>query len=46
VEKTKLVDLLRGEAFEFLGFELRRVLTRARDGYFILLTPRKRARLA
>jgi RNA-directed DNA polymerase len=41
-----LVDLLRGEAFEFLGFELRRVLNRARDGYFILLTPRKRARLA
>jgi RNA-directed DNA polymerase len=46
VEKTKLVDLLRGEAFEFLGFELRRVPNRARDGYFILLTPRKRARLA
>jgi RNA-directed DNA polymerase len=45
-EKTKLVDLLRGEAFEFLGFELRRVPNRARDGYFILLTPRKRARLA
>jgi RNA-directed DNA polymerase len=45
-EKTKIVDLLRGEAFEFLGFELRRVPNRARDGYFILLTPRKRARQA
>jgi len=44
-EKTKGVDLLRGEAFEFLGFELRRVTNRARDGQFILLTPRKKARL-
>ena len=44
-EKTKVVDLLRGEAFEFLGFELRRVTNRARDGQFILLTPRKKARL-
>lgn len=46
VEKTKLGDLLREEAFEFLGVELRRVPNRARDGHFILLTPRKRARLA
>jgi RNA-directed DNA polymerase len=46
VEKTKLVDLLRGEAFEVLGFELRRVPNRARDGHFILLRPRKKARLA
>jgi len=45
-EKTKVVDLLRGEAFEFLGFELRREANRARDGQFILLTPRKKARLA
>jgi len=45
-EKTKVVDLLRGEAFEFLGFELRRETNRARDGQFILLTPRKKARLA
>jgi RNA-directed DNA polymerase len=45
-EKTKVVDLLRDEAFEFLGFELRRVPNRARDGHFILLTPRKKARLA
>jgi group II intron reverse transcriptase/maturase len=46
LEKTKVVDLLREEAFEFLGFELRRVPNRARDGHFILLTPRKKARLA
>jgi hypothetical protein len=45
-EKTKVVDLLRGETFEFLGFELRRVTTRTEDGQFILLTPRKKARLA
>ncbi|MBI3302088.1 MAG: reverse transcriptase [Deltaproteobacteria bacterium] len=45
-EKTKIVDLLGGEAFEVLGVERRRVPNRARDGYFILLTPRKRARLA
>jgi len=46
LEKTKVVDLLRGEAVEFLGFELRRVSTRAGNGQFILLTPRKKARLA
>jgi RNA-directed DNA polymerase len=45
LEKTKVVDLLRGEAFEFLGFELRRVTNRAGDGQCILLTPRKKARL-
>ena len=31
---------------EFLGFELRRVTNWAGDGPFILLTPRKKARLA
>ena len=41
-----MVDLLRDEAFEFLGFELRRVPNRARDGHFIVMTPRKKARLA
>ena len=46
LEKTKVVDLLRGEAVEFLGFELRRVSNRAGNGQFILLTPRKKARLA
>ncbi len=44
MEKTQMVDLLRGEACEFLGFELRRVTNRAGNGHFILLTPRKKAR--
>lgn len=45
-EKTKVVNLLTDEAFTFLGFEVRRVRKRMRDGHFILLTPRKKARLA
>src|SRR5438270_6401666 len=31
-EKTKVVNLLKGEAFGFLGFDLRRVRKRDRDG--------------
>jgi group II intron reverse transcriptase/maturase len=45
-EKTKLVNALRGEAFGFLGFDLRRVPKRQGDGYFILMTPKKQARKA
>jgi group II intron reverse transcriptase/maturase len=45
-EKTKVVDLLKGETFGFLGFDLRRTRKRKRDGYFILLTPKKKARKA
>jgi group II intron reverse transcriptase/maturase len=45
-EKTKLVNTLRGEAFGFLGFDLRRVRRRGGDGYFILMTPKKKARKA
>lgn len=45
-EKTKVVDLLRGEAFGFLGFDLRRVRKRGGDGHFILMTPKKKARKA
>ena len=44
-EKTKVVDTVRGETFAFLGFEFRRVRKRTGDGHFILLTPRKKARL-
>ena len=44
-EKTKVVDLIRGEPVTFLGFELRRVRKRTGDGHYILLTPRKKARL-
>ncbi len=46
LEKTKVVDTVRGETFEFLGFEYRRVRKRTAEGHFILLTPRKKARLA
>jgi RNA-directed DNA polymerase len=45
-EKTKVVNLLKGEAFGFLGFDLRRVRKRSGNGHFILLTPRKKARQA
>ena len=41
-----MVDTLKGEAFGFLGFDLRRVRKRKRDGYFILMTPKKKARKA
>jgi RNA-directed DNA polymerase len=43
-EKTKLVNTLKGEAFGFLGFDLRRVRKQGGDGYFILMTPKKNAR--
>jgi RNA-directed DNA polymerase len=45
-EKTKMVDILKGEAFGFLGFDLRRVRRRKGDGYFLRMTPKKKARLA
>ena len=45
-EKTKLVDTLNGEAFGFLGFDLRRVRKREGKGYFLLMTPKKKARQA
>src|SRR5207245_6633758 len=45
-EKTKLVNTLKGEAFGFLGFDLRRVRKQRGEGYFILMTPKKKARTA
>jgi len=45
-EKTKIVDVLKGEAFGYLGFDIRRVPNRKRSGHFILLTPKKKARQA
>jgi len=45
-EKTRIVDTLAGEAFGFLGFDIRRVLNREKNGYFMLMTPKKKARLA
>src|SRR6266849_3212069 len=43
-EKTRMVDTLKGEAFGFLGFDLRRVRRRRGNGYFIRMTPKKKAR--
>jgi RNA-directed DNA polymerase len=45
-EKTKIVDTLKEEAFGFLGFDLRRVRNREGTGYFICMTPKKKARRA
>lgn len=46
LEKTRMVNTLKGEAFGFLGFDLRRVRKQDGDGYFILMTPKKKARKA
>jgi len=46
LEKTRMVNTLKGEAFGFLGFDLRRVRKRKGDGYFLLMTPKKKARKA
>jgi RNA-directed DNA polymerase len=43
-EKTKVVNLLKGEAFGFLGFDLRRVQKRNNNGPLVLMTPKKKAR--
>jgi group II intron reverse transcriptase/maturase len=45
-EKTKVVNTLKGEAFGFLGFDLRRVKKRKKEGYYISMTPKKKARTA
>ena len=45
-EKTKVVDLLKGETFGFLGFDLRRVRKRQGNGHYLQMTPKKKARKA
>jgi RNA-directed DNA polymerase len=45
-EMTRVVNTLQGEAFGFLGFDLRRVRKQSGDGYFTLMTPKKKARQA
>ena len=45
-EKTKVVDLLKGEAFGFLGFDLRRTRKRKGNGHYLQMTPKKKARKA
>lgn len=46
LEKTRMVNVLKSESFAFLGFDLRRIQNRNRTGFFILMTPKKKARLA
>ena len=46
MEKTKVVNLLNGETFGFLGFDFRRIQNRDKDRYYILMTPKKKARQA
>jgi len=43
-EKTKVVNMLKGESFGYLGFDLRRVKGRESKDHYILLTPKKKAR--
>src|SRR6202011_2209328 len=45
-EKTRVVDLLRGETFGFLGFDLRRTRKRKGNGHYLQMTPKKKARQA
>jgi RNA-directed DNA polymerase len=45
-EKTQVVNALKGEAFGFLGFDLRREPKQKGRGYFIKMTPKKKARKA
>ena len=45
-EKTKVVDTLKGEAFGFLGFDLRRARKRKGNGHYLQMTPKKKARNA
>jgi RNA-directed DNA polymerase len=45
-EKTKVVDTLKGEAFGFLGFDLRRARKRKGNGHYLQMTPKKKARKA
>jgi hypothetical protein len=45
-EKRRVVDTLKGEAFGFLGFDLRRVRKRKGNGLYLQMTPKKKARKA
>jgi len=45
-EKTKVVDTLKGEAFSYLGFDLRRVAKRSGNDHYLLMTSRKKVRKA
>ena len=46
MEKTKVVNILSGEPFGFLGFDIRRIKSREKNRYYISMTPKKKARQA
>ena len=37
-----MVDTLKGEAFGFLGFDLRRTRKRKGNGHYLQMTPKKK----
>lgn len=43
-EKTKVVNVLKGETFGFLGFDMRCVEKRDKSGPKVLMTPKQKAR--
>ena len=46
MEKTKIVNLLDGGSFGFLGFDFKRTLNREKKRYYILMTPKKKTCIA
>jgi len=46
MEKTRVVNILNGETFGFLGFDIRRIKSREKNRYYISMTPKKKARQA
>lgn len=44
LEKTQMVNVLKGESFGFLGFDLRRIPSRNKNGFFVFMIPKKKAR--
>ncbi|PDY74411.1 group II intron reverse transcriptase/maturase [Bacillus cereus] len=44
LEKTQMVNVLKGESFGFLGFDLRRIPNRNKNGFFVFMIPKKKAR--
>lgn len=44
LEKTQMVNVLKGESFGFLGFDLRRIPNRNKNGFFVFMIPKNPAR--
>jgi RNA-directed DNA polymerase len=45
-DKTRIIHILKGEAFRFLDFDFHREPKNRGSGHFILTTPQKKARKA